>query len=104
MVYESFADLGEDVFLVGEGFTMTSNAVPHKTVHIWPASYPLGHLVMRIFFSIITALFFANVSLGASADKVSGASGLKELGITYTLKKSTTRFPTRFMCCALIWA
>tara|TARA_B100000676_G_scaffold237627_1_gene237792 strand:- start:31 stop:165 length:135 start_codon:yes stop_codon:yes gene_type:complete len=30
MVYESFADLGEDVFLVGEGFIMTSNAVPHK--------------------------------------------------------------------------
>ena len=50
---------------------------------------------MRIFFSIITALFFANVSLGASADKVSGASGLKELGITYTLKKSTDPIPNK---------
>ena len=50
---------------------------------------------MRNFFSIITALFFANVSPGASADKVSGASGLKELGITYTLKKTTEPIPNK---------
>ena len=50
---------------------------------------------MRNFFSIITALFFANVSPGASADKVSGASGLKELGISYTLKKSTDPIPNK---------
>ncbi len=75
---------------------MIGNAVsPQKTVHLCPASYPLAHLVMRIFLSIITALFFENVSLGASADKVPGASGLKELGITYTLKKSTDPIPNK---------
>jgi hypothetical protein len=96
MVCECFAGLGEGVFLVGEGFNKTSNAVPSKkTVHICPASYSLGHLIMRVFFSIITALFFAKVSQKASAINVAGASGLKELGITYTLKKSADPIPNK---------
>ena len=81
---------------MAKGLPRPATLLHHKkTVHLCPASYPLAHLVMRLFFSIITALFFKNVCLGASTDKVSGASDLKELGITYTLKKSTDPIPNK---------
>ena len=44
---------------------------------------------MRIFLSIITGLLFLSPSLGATEPKLTGASDLNELGIKYTLKKST---------------
>ena len=44
---------------------------------------------MRFFLSIITGLLFLDASLGAAEPKLTGAPDLNELGIKYTLKKST---------------
>ena len=44
---------------------------------------------MRFFLSIITGLLFLDVCLWAAEPKLTGAPDLNELGIKYTLKKST---------------
>ena len=50
---------------------------------------------MRIFLSIITGLLFLDASLGADEPKLTGAPDLNELGIKYTLKKSTDPIPNK---------